>query len=100
IVISELTPNSPAVACGLDVGDKLLAVNSEVVTIENWQDLLHRHRPGAAITLLVARRGQIKSLQATLGRQPAFDFILSIDEEAPATATALREKWWRASARQ
>lgn len=100
VVISEMTPNSPAVVCGLDVGDKLLAVNNEVVTIENWQDLLHRHRPGTAIMLLIARRGQIKSLNATLDRQPAFDFILSIEEEAPAAATELREKWWRSSAIQ
>jgi predicted metalloprotease with PDZ domain len=94
VVISSLTPGSPAVQAGLDVDDKLLAVNSDAVTSENWQELLHRHRPGATITLLISRRGQVRTLTAILGRQPAFDFILSLDEDAPAAATELREKWW------
>jgi predicted metalloprotease with PDZ domain len=99
-VIGSLTPNSPAVQAGLDVGDKLLAVNNEEVTSENWQEFLHRHRPGTMITLLIVRRGQVRTLNATLGRQPAFDFILSIAEDAPAAAVELREKWWSSSVKQ
>jgi predicted metalloprotease with PDZ domain len=99
VKINNLTPNSPAVQAGLDVDDKLLAVNNEEVTSENWQDLLHRHKPGTALTLLIARRGQVKSITAMLGKQPAFDFRLSINEEAPAEAAKLREKWWTSSVR-
>jgi predicted metalloprotease with PDZ domain len=94
VTISSLTPNSPAVQAGLDTGDKLIAVNNEEVTSENWQDLLHKYKPGTTITLLISRRGQVKSITATLGKQPAFDFVLSIDDEASAEATQLREQWW------
>jgi predicted metalloprotease with PDZ domain len=94
VIISSLTPNSPAVQAGLDTGDKLIAVNNEEVTFENWQDLLHKYKPGTAITLLISRRGQVKPITATLGKQPAFDFALSIDEDAADEATQLREQWW------
>jgi predicted metalloprotease with PDZ domain len=99
-IISTLTPNSPAVQAGLDVGDKLIAVNNEEVTFENWQDLLHKYKPGTAITLLISRRGQVKSITATLGKQPAFDYALSINDDAADEATQLREKWWKSSASQ
>ncbi len=100
VMISSLTPNSPAVQAGLDTGDKLIAVNNEEVTSENWQDLLHKYKPGTAVTLLISRRGQVKPITATLGKQPAFDFVLSIDDEASGEATQLREKWWKSSVNQ
>ncbi|MGH7455688.1 MAG: PDZ domain-containing protein, partial [bacterium] len=99
-IISSLTPNSPAVQAGLDAGDKLIAVNNEEVTFENWQDLLHRYKPGTTITLLISRHGQMKSITATLGKQPALDFVLSISEDASAEATQLRETWWTSSVNQ
>jgi predicted metalloprotease with PDZ domain len=95
VTISSLTPNSPAVQAGLDAGDKLIAVNNEEVTSANWQNLLHKYKPGTTITLLISRRGQVKAIPATLGKQPAFDFVLSIDEDAMDEATQLREKWWK-----
>jgi len=97
VKISRLAPNSPAVRAGLDVGDRLIAINHEEATMENWQDLLHRHRSGTAITLLISRHGKVKPVTATLARQPAFDFSLSIDDEAAAVARQLREKWWTPS---
>jgi predicted metalloprotease with PDZ domain len=100
VMISSLTPNSPATQAGLDAGDKLIAVNNEEVTSENWQDLLHKYKPGTAITLLISRRGQVKSITATLGTQPAFDFMLYINENTSAEATQLREKWWTSSLNQ
>ncbi len=100
VIISSLTPNSPAVEAGLDAGDKLIAVNNEEVTSENWQDLLHKYKPGTTITLLISRRGQVQSITATLGKQPAFDFVLYINKNASAEATQLREKWWTSSVSQ
>lgn len=99
VVISALTPDSPAVHAGLQSGDKLLAVNNEEATPENWQDLLHRHRPGAATTFLIARHGKVMPVTATLGHQPAFDFVLSLDEAASREAMELREQWWKSSVR-
>ncbi|MGH7601240.1 MAG: PDZ domain-containing protein, partial [bacterium] len=100
VMISSLLPNSPAVQAGLDVDDKVIAVNNEEVTSENWQDLLHKYKPGTTITLLISRRGQVKSISATLGKQSAFDFALSINDEASAEATQLRERWWMSSFNQ
>ncbi|MCI0691901.1 PDZ domain-containing protein [candidate division KSB1 bacterium] len=97
VIISSLTPNSPAVQAGLGAGDKLIAVNNEEMTFENWQDLLHKYKPGTTIALLISRRGQVKIITATLGKQPAHDFALSINADAPDEATQLREKWWKSS---
>jgi len=94
VKIARLAPDSPAVRTGLEVGDRLIAINEEEVLFENWQDLLHRHRPGATITLLISRRGKVQSMTATLGKQPALDFTLSINNDASEAARQLREKWW------
>jgi len=94
VKIARLAPNSPAIRAGLEVGDRLIAINEEEVLSNSWQELLHRHRPGAAITLLISRRGKVQSVTATLGKQPAVDFTLSINNDASEAARQLREKWW------
>jgi len=100
VKIAGLTPNSPAAQAGLDIDDKLIAINNEEATSENWQNLLHRHPPGATITLLVSRHGKVHSVTVTLGKQPAVDFTLAIDENASDNTTQLRENWWRSSVQQ
>jgi predicted metalloprotease with PDZ domain len=97
VKIARLAPNSPAIRAGLEVGDRLIAINEEEVLSDNWQDLLHRHRPGATITLLISRRGKVQSVAATLGKQPAVDFVLVLEEETSAAVAQWRERWWAPS---
>lgn len=65
-VLAELDPNGPAQAAGLEMGDRLLALNG--VALGDWQDLVDRVRalPGEAITLSVERAGRAQDIELTL----------------------------------
>lgn len=66
-VIAELDPKGPAVAAGLHLRDRLLALNGESLT--DWQDVVERVRalPDQAVTLRVSREGREFDLSLTLG---------------------------------
>ncbi len=57
-VLAELDPQGPGYAAGLRVGDRLLALDGQV--LDDWQQLVERVRalPGQSVSLLVERDGQ------------------------------------------
>ena len=63
-VLSELDPAGPGAAAGLQIGDRIVALNGE--TLSDWQALVERIRrlPGEQVTLTIERAG--KSEQITL----------------------------------
>lgn len=93
--IARVEFDSPAERSGLETGDRLVAIDGAEATLENWQELLHRHGPGSAIKVIIMRHGQLQEIAAVMGKQPPAEFELSLHAEATAEATALRERWWR-----
>ncbi len=93
--IAQVEYDSPAEIAGLEIEDRLLAIEGEEITLENWQDLLRRYGAGSTITLTVIRRGRLREIATVMGKQPAADFELSITGGAAEAAKALREHWWR-----
>ncbi|MGH8355745.1 MAG: sigma E protease regulator RseP [Pseudomonas sp.] len=65
-VLAELDPQGPAQAAGLEVGDRLLALDAEA--LDDWQQLVDRvrARPGERVNLLVERGGQRLEVALTL----------------------------------
>ena len=65
-VLSELDPAGPAVAAGLQVGDRILALNGEDVA--DWQMLVERVRrlPGKQVSLTLERGGSTEVVQVRL----------------------------------
>lgn len=57
-VLAELDPQGPGYAAGLRVGDRLLALDGQV--LDDWQQLVERVRalPGQSVSLLVERDGR------------------------------------------
>lgn len=72
--IQSVLPNSPASTLGLRAGkqgDLLLAVNSTPVgTPKDVAELLHRHRSGDRVTLLLLADGRYQEVRVTLGSYP------------------------------
>ncbi|MBC7223882.1 MAG: PDZ domain-containing protein, partial [Anaerolineae bacterium] len=67
--VQHLEPGTEAHRAGLAEGDRLLAVaGQEVATPGDLQRVLALHRPGEVIPCTVARRGQVVTLEAPLGR--------------------------------
>jgi regulator of sigma E protease len=65
-VLAQLDPEGPAFAAGLQVGDRLLALEQK--PLADWQQLVDQVRglPGKKITLLVERQGQQLDVSLTL----------------------------------
>ena len=65
-VLAELDPKGPAQAAGLKTGDKLLAMNDQV--IKDWQQVVDwvRVRPDARVVLRVERDGVPVEIPVTL----------------------------------
>ncbi|AYC35036.1 sigma E protease regulator RseP [Pseudomonas cavernae] len=65
-VLAQLDPEGPAQAAGLEIGDRILALDG--VTLEDWQQLVDsvRARPGEVISLRIERAGQRQDVSLTL----------------------------------
>jgi putative serine protease PepD len=69
--VAGLTPGAPAAHAGLQVGDVVVGVDGEPVTIpEDISTAIQDRRPGEQIQIEVQRAGARKTLQVTLGNRP------------------------------
>ncbi|WP_277051546.1 sigma E protease regulator RseP [Zestomonas thermotolerans] len=65
-VLAQLAPDGPALAAGLQVGDRVLAIDGLVLA--DWQQLVDavRQRPDEAVTLRIERGGEEREVRLTL----------------------------------
>jgi S1-C subfamily serine protease len=67
-IITEVLPDSAAAAAGLQVDDRVVAVDGDPVrSMEEFARLIRSHQPGDQITLEVVRGEETLQLSATLG---------------------------------
>jgi serine protease Do len=70
--VEVVQPDTPAARAGAQVGDVIVAIDSEVV--ESSDDVLERlleHRPGEEVSMTVVRGEETLDLQVTLGTRAA-----------------------------
>ncbi|MCW8932165.1 MAG: RIP metalloprotease RseP [Gammaproteobacteria bacterium] len=67
VIISEVTPDSPAAIAGIKPGDQFIAVDDQ--KIEHWRELVASviKRPGDKIKIEIARNGQREEFFVTIG---------------------------------
>jgi predicted metalloprotease with PDZ domain len=73
LVVTRVVPESPAVAAGFQVGDRLLAMNGVRFAEENAEALKKmqkQKKPGVKFTFTVGREGKEIELSVVLGRMP------------------------------
>jgi predicted metalloprotease with PDZ domain len=75
LAITNIRPDSAALAAGLDVGDILVAMNGERVNPDSFNRRWAEQRAGTDVTFTVLRRDQLKT------------FVVKVGEEAPVTYT-------------
>lgn len=95
--IASPTPiGSPAYEAGLDQDDEIVSVGGErVESGDELERVLARRRPGDRVPLVIMRRGEEVSVEATLGEDPRFDIVTV--ESTGGTPTkeqqAFRKAW-------
>jgi regulator of sigma E protease len=70
IVVREVTPNSPASEAGLQIGDRILAINgNKVKSAEEVTQYINEHK-GEPLTITIEQNGQIREVTARTRRLP------------------------------
>jgi predicted metalloprotease with PDZ domain len=76
-------------------GDEILAIDGFRVLPDDLSKRLQSYPPGKRVTLLVARRGEIKRLDVTLGVEPPDRWTLSVKPNATPEQRAHLAAWLR-----
>jgi len=70
LIVSSVRRGTPALDAGLNVDDEILAIDDVRVRAEGLATRLAQYRPGDKVSLLVARRDRLMTLNVTLGADP------------------------------
>ena len=69
--VGAVTPGTPAAGGGVQVGDTIVAVGGEHVTVpEDISAAIEGRKPGETVDVEVQRAGSRKTLHVTLGTRP------------------------------
>lgn len=97
VTVTGLTHGAPAQKAGVNVGDELLGFDQYRVNSKSWQEQLTQLGVGSSIRLLVARRGELRTLQITPEVEPGQKWMLSIIPK-PSDVIQTRLNQWLGSA--
>jgi predicted metalloprotease with PDZ domain len=89
LVVDEVRRDTPAWSAGINAEDEIVAVDNIRVTAATWDERLSYYRPDSKATLLVARRGEMRSLDVVFGAKPDTPWRLEVLPE-PTDAQKLR----------
>ena len=70
LIVSRVVRGTPAFDAGLSVDDEILAIGDYRVRADQLAARLENYRPGDHVSLLVARRDKLTTLEITFGEQP------------------------------
>jgi predicted metalloprotease with PDZ domain len=76
LVVTQVRRGSPAYQSGINVDDEILALNEYRVRPEQWNGRVDLIDPGETISVLVARRDELKRFPLTIGPPPMDEWQL------------------------
>lgn len=76
LLVDVVPRETPAWTSGVNVGDEILAINDFRVHADQLDQRLEAYKPGEKVTLLVARRDELKRLDVVLGSAPQVSWRL------------------------
>lgn len=92
-VINRVLRDTPGFASGLNVDDEILAIESDRLDSGGLKGVLKHHAPGDDVAILIARRGRVRTLRATLGEKPESSFKLEKRSARSASQAARASAW-------
>jgi membrane-associated protease RseP (regulator of RpoE activity) len=85
MVITDVYPGSPAASAGLQIGDTIVRINSEVAGSESLARALAELQPGRNLSVAVRRKGQIQTVNIRSATRPAEEIILTLSKPMQAS---------------
>jgi predicted metalloprotease with PDZ domain len=83
MTVAQTPRGTAAYAAGFSADDEILAMDGFRVRPEQWQQRMEQYRPGERVSVLVARRERILSVDAVMAREHGSGYQLEI---APGAA--------------
>ncbi len=96
LLVSRVPRGTPAFDAGLNVDDEILAIGDYRVRGDQLATRLENYRPGDRVTILVARRDKLTSLDLTFGEPPVV-WQLEIKPDAGSAQKHHLDSWLTAS---
>lgn len=86
LMVRRIPRGTPAYEAGLDTGDEIVGFADFRVHPATWDRQLANYQPGDRLSLLLARRGRLVRITATLGHEPALAWKLEAGTASPHRA--------------
>ena len=93
LVVTQVRRETPAFAAGLNVDDEILAMNGFRVRADQLAARLGQYQAGDVVALLVARRDELRTLEAVFGAEPPRQWRLELDPAATGAQQQQRDLW-------
>lgn len=93
-LVKRVPRGTPANLAGLNVDDELIAIDGYRLSgADALNDRLSYYKAGVSVEILIARRGKLISLKATLGSKPTESWNLEVDPNATEAQKARLQSW-------
>jgi predicted metalloprotease with PDZ domain len=93
LLVTEVKRGTPSYDAGVNVNDEIIAVNGYRVRAEQWPARLESYKAGETIQLLVARRGELITLDLPLAADTLKSWVLEADPGATAEQKEHLKAW-------
>ncbi len=98
LVVTQVRRGTPAYEAGINVDDEILGIDEVRVRAEQFLARTNLYKSGDKVTLLVARRDQIKRIEIAFGAEPPRQWRLEANPGASPAQTENRSKWLQQAA--
>lgn len=93
LAITNVRPDSQAMAAGLDVGDILIALNGGQVAPQTFSQRWEEQKPGTSVTFTVMRRGRLQSVPVQVGEETPVSYAITERPGAGALEKRIQAGW-------
>jgi predicted metalloprotease with PDZ domain len=93
LVVTQVRRGTPAYTAGLNVDDEIVAINGFRVRADQLTTRLGQYQPGDHVALLVARRDELRTVEAVLGTGPAAQWRIELNPIGTAPQQRQRDRW-------
>lgn len=95
--VTNVLPESPALAAGIMRGDVLVAIDGTALEETTLQAILGEHEPGDDVTVTIRRQNELSDVEATLAGDANLEWKVVPIESPSERQLRLREGWLASS---
>lgn len=93
IVVTQVRRHTPAWHAGINFDDEIVAVNGYRLLPDHWPSRLEAFQPGQTVEILVARRGEMKTIKMPIVEDKPVSWTLEVRPGATAEQRAHLKAW-------